>query len=74
MIKFVGVKYIGSWVDRNAFIICIGLGCQIKIPIPKFHQHHYGCKHSTTFLFKYAYYNPLQFQVSNLSIWCKLHS
>jgi hypothetical protein len=78
VIKFVGVKYIRSWVDWNAFVICFGTWNQIGsffIPIPKFCWHHYGCNHCATFLFRYVYYNnPLQFQVFNLSIWCKLHS
>ncbi len=75
VIKFVGVKYTKSWTNWNAFVTFFGTWNQIGIPIPKFRWYHYGYNHCATFLFKYVYYNnPLQFQVSNLSIWCKLHS
>ncbi len=36
VIKFVGVKYIGSCADRNAFVICIGtwmLELEIKLEL-----------------------------------------
>jgi hypothetical protein len=53
----------------------VGAWHQIRIMIPKLCQHHYCRKHFATFLFRYVYYNnPLLFQVSNLSIWCKSHS